>query len=152
MISRAALLLVREQIERAFEDVPYPGDEHIVSDPGWEKDVLALDFKGKHWKDISRETLRRHQDDLALFTPAGRKFYLPAYLLAALDDRGDLLGWVIIRLTLPETLMFQRMFHSDFDGYSPAQKSAIRAFLEYIRDALSSDDAAAALERYWAGA
>ena len=64
----------------------------------------------------------------------------------------DQLGWVITHLTLPTVLMFQRMFHDSFDGYSPLQKSAIRSFLEYARDVLSAGDAKAALERYWTGA
>src|SRR6476659_4487759 len=84
---------VRDEITTAFGSAPYPGDEEIVSmliiggqlvdDP--ERKEIKEAFRGSHWTAVSHETLMRNRDSLPFFTPAGLRFFLPAYLLAALD-------------------------------------------------------------------
>jgi hypothetical protein len=147
-----------QQIEGAFTDTPYPGDERIAYSPNtWECEELNTDFRGMSWKDVPREVLRRHSQDLALFSTEGFRYYLPTYLLAALDDFWDVREFVLSHLTLPEAPTGepeQRSFAlRRFEHLSPAQKRAVRACLEYFRDEAPGEvfraHVLAALERYW---
>lgn len=149
---------LKRQIEAAFVDVPSPGDGRIAYAPeAWEGEELNADFQGHHWKDFPREVLRQHSHDLALFSAEGFLFYLPAYLLAALDDFWDVREFVLSRLTLPEESSEaapQREFAlNQFELLTPAQKNAVRASLELFRDEARGETSRAhvstALERYW---
>ncbi len=145
----------KEQVEQAivesFADVPYPGDDFIALDPTrYPGDKIQPDFKGQHWRDLPHEVVSRY--DIIFLRPEARRFYWPAFLLAALD-------------LLPERRVYRRLyaltppedsarFRREYDAYTPAQRRAIRLFLVYARDIIAEDqDIAAlarlALERYW---
>lgn len=148
---------LKHQIEAAFADVPYPGDERIAYAPkAWECEELNTDFRGQHWKSLPRDVLRQHSSDLALFSLDGFRFYLPAYLFAALDDFWDVRGFVLSHLTPPEAAGDSEQGSSAlrrFEHLTPAQKNAVRACLEYFRDEAPGDLSRAyvseALARYW---
>jgi len=156
---------VQRQIEEAYALVPYPGDEGIAySRDAWECPELEADFRGRHWRSVPRETLRARSAYLSLFSTLGLHFYLPAYLLASLEDydgtlNEDIRPLTIYGLTLSaeDTPLHRRLHESqlkDFAVFTPAQKRAIRAFLEYARDEWTDefpggDEPKQALERYW---
>jgi hypothetical protein len=128
---------LKAQIEEAFSNVPYPGDGQIAySETAWECPEINEDFKGKHWRDVPRETIRWHRAELPLFSPSGFQYYLPAYLLAALIDlevRGFLLSTLEAR---PER---EPVMRERFERLTPSQKNAVKAFLEFMR-AEAKDD------------
>ena len=148
---------VRRTIEQAFDDFPYPGDAQLVS-PGDDGGVdLREDLKGKHWKEIPRDILRYHHDDLPFLSNIGLRYYLPAYLLAALEDDWDFLHFVIFNLA-PTLDMYgyeskQDYLRKRFSEFTPTQKLAIREFMEFVRDEMSDrpmrSQIASALEDYW---
>lgn len=149
--------LVKRQIESAFADVPYPGDGRIAADENdWESIELNKNFKDYPWNAVPPAALKWHHDNLGWFSPAGLRYYLPTYLFAALEDFWDLRSFVIYHLEMrppeddPEHL--RDFFLQRFDGFTPAQKNAVKAFLELMRNEAEPDlraHAAAALERYW---
>jgi hypothetical protein len=65
----------------------------------------------------------------------GLRFYLPTYLLAALDDFGDLIEAALIYITIPEAVALV-LKHETF---TPEQIRAIRLYLEYVRDDLPNE-------------
>lgn len=149
---------LKQQIEAAFADAIKPEDDRIGYDPhDGESQELAYAFKGKHWKDIPREDLQYNSS--TFLSPEGFRYYLPAYLLAALDDHGDLLPRSVYGLMpdppdRPSTDGLSEWQRTRFEPLSPLQKHAVRAFLEYVRDKFSqnfpeSHAPGAALERYW---
>lgn len=142
---------VKAQVEKAFAGAPYPGDDRIAySTAAFECSELNADFKGKHWREIPREVLKRHHDDLPLFSSAGRRFYLPAYLFAALDDFWDLREFVSIHLTPEENPDAMQSFRERFDDFTPAEKQSIKKFFEHLRDEESDQYwAPKALKLYW---
>src|SRR4051794_33677193 len=83
---------VKTKILKAFAATPYPGDKNLVTDQsGYDpeyREVLRA-FKGKGWKDISVEMVRKYKDALPLFTPAAFRYYLPAYMIACVDSYYD---------------------------------------------------------------
>ncbi len=145
---------VIQAIESAFADVPYPGDRNIGSDPDyWECAEINGHFGGRHWKDVPRDILQYHQHDHPFFSPAGMHYYLPTYLIAALDRFGDTLEFTFYEINPPaEGHKHREDWAKRYDPMTPAQKNAIRMWLGYLRDEMSTlmeEEARASLEKYW---
>lgn len=148
--------LLRDRIREAFKDVPYPGDSGIVRHDHGDCALLRKDFAGSHWTSLQVSVLDRHAENLPCLTPEGFKFYLPAYLLAALEGPPP---WgldeaAIYRLVPPDTLDRELVirFLDQVRGFNSSQIAVIRDFLHYMHD---SEDcccewtAQKALELYW---
>ncbi len=78
-------------IDSAFGDNPYPGDPFLQgSFDGSEPYEEAGAFRGKtNWKGIEPQFLDAHYTALSFLSEAGFRFYLPAYLVADLNDQLD---------------------------------------------------------------
>lgn len=157
-MSSARREAIRRQIEAAFADAPHPGDDRIGYDPeDWESAELSRAFKGRHWRELSPAELQYHGS--SFLSSEGFRYYLPAYLLAALEDHGNLMPHTVYGLTPPEGSSPEEQRLRDwqlerFEGLTPAQKRAVRVFLEYARDEAShyfsqGQEPRLALERYW---
>lgn len=120
---------LRAQIQEAFADVPYPGDDNL-----WEGgqrdddyDDVIRNLTGKHWKDLipkrkppkGRSHLLIH--DLIFCSPAAWHFFLPAYLIADLM-RDEINALFFEPRDRPEP---------KFDRLNMAQRSAVVSFLGY---------------------
>jgi hypothetical protein len=92
---------------------------------------LEAALRGRHWRDVPRETLYAKRQELPLLTSEGFRFYLPAFLLAALDD---------------EEIRFFLLCHFDvaanggtlkqgLSKFSDGERAALRAFFEYMAEA-----------------
>jgi hypothetical protein len=92
-----------QQIEAAFAGMEQPGDEEIVPDLRQLED--NFDLKGRHWRELSVADILRHNGSPFVFAPVAYRFFLPAYLLAALRDPqgADVaVGSIISSLTKPD--------------------------------------------------
>lgn len=82
---------VKEMIRAAFTDASYPGDDALVRNHGDEpNEVIAL-FRGKtDWRSLTADFVDHagaaSPSALSFFSPAAFRFYLPAYLIADLDN------------------------------------------------------------------
>ena len=154
---------LKNEIEQAFKDIPYPGDDNIAVNKRDEDLEGLAEFKGKHWKDLTFEFLvPYHKSSTHFFTPEAYQFYLPAYLMVAAEYyfESDVLSDYIIKdLMLPCEGKYEKWqrncdeFYQRFEPLNAEQKRAIKSFLEFIRDMYSKDipcdDHLLALERYW---
>jgi hypothetical protein len=141
---------VKQAILDAFADVPYPGDEAIAGKRESSGERMSQALRGMHFRDVPREVLL---DNLAFvyFTAEGAHFYMPAYLIAALDEAGPIIHkvveWLESRSTHTESP------YNAVRLFSLTQKHAIKLFLEYVRDAMPhvslADFAQKALDQYW---
>lgn len=79
---------VINQIREGFANVDYPGDAFLQgSFDGCEPYEVVSPFKGKNdWKSVDAEFLDAHYDALSFFSEGGFRFFLPAYLIADLQD------------------------------------------------------------------
>lgn len=144
MLGPPAIAMIRE----AFEDVPYPGDHHIVNSTlGDEPAAIAKQFRKLHnWTAMKTpEFLDGAPDGLAsalcFMTPAARRYYLPAYLI--LDIQGKL------HRTDPSFFVMGDM-SAHCDEFTPAQARAIIAYLRWKGcDIVSYDDAQRAIDVFW---
>ncbi|WP_218082522.1 DUF6714 family protein [Anthocerotibacter panamensis] len=98
---------VLDQLEESFGSLVYPGDEQIVYDnSGHHLECVDVKqtFLGKHWRELSLDTLVYENSALSFFTPLAFQFYLPAYLSAVVKnyDQADVLpSDVVFYLTVP---------------------------------------------------
>jgi hypothetical protein len=149
---------LRKQIESAFTDAHPPADDRIGYNPDdWESAELSQAFKGRHWKDLSLAELQYH--GISFTSSEGFRYYLPAYLMGALADYGNLMPHTVYGLTptedtSPQGENLRKWLFERFDGLSLAQKHAVRCFLEYARDEASTyfsqgQEPSLALARYW---
>jgi hypothetical protein len=123
------------QVELAFANVPYPGDDKIVAHPNTSiSSHLPALLAGKHWKELSLEVIIQENLSLPLLTPEGFRFYLPAFLRASLlfPDQVDILpSNIFSSLTPPDGEGIQEQaFFSRMNGFTQQQIEAIRAFVK----------------------
>lgn len=154
---------LRRSIVSAFAARPYPGDDRIAdSDPRYEDyegHAVGRFHRGKTWQEITLRHLREEYAGdatacLAFMTAEGWRYYLPAYLLIALDRKeADAIGDAVIgNLTHPraraesyarvaDDLGLDRegvlrahtaRFEERMSGLEPAELGAARAALGYL--------------------
>ena len=84
-------LKLKAEIEEAFADVPYPGDDNIGKAGYFEGVEVAEHFKGIKWQDYkdnpSQFLTMRLNGDLSFMTHEAFRYYLPLYMIQALIDR-----------------------------------------------------------------
>lgn len=95
------------RINDGFAHVPYPGDEHIVRDNSGfdlECEKVKSALKGRHWRDVSFNTLDGIRSALPFLSAEGYRFYLPAFMVISVVDfpRADVIPDEVVQsLTLP---------------------------------------------------
>ena len=83
---------LKDQIRKAFVHAAYPGDEHLRrSNQGDEPYLLQEEFKGKtDWRSLKARFVDQAPNGfgtaLSFFSSEAFRFYLPAYLIADIDD------------------------------------------------------------------
>jgi hypothetical protein len=126
---------LKQIIEEAFAEVPYPGDNNITRCPYHCSECrrIAEYFKGKQWTGYEIEELRNNNVALSLFTPEAFQYFLPAFMLASVDfyEKGDI---------IPDAIRFHFEYSQEAKGhfvvrmskFSPAQRKAIIDYLVYM--------------------
>jgi hypothetical protein len=80
---------VIELIHHAFRETEHPGDAFLQgSHEGCEAAEVTAPFKGvSHWTEIDQAILDPNYTALSFFSDGGFRHFLPAYLIADLNDR-----------------------------------------------------------------
>src|SRR5258706_231926 len=128
-----------EIVQKAFASSKYPGDDRLVYDNSGahlECNQVADAFRGRHWSDLPMSFLRSNADSIFFFTPEAYRFYLPAYLLAAIRSfrEADIIPDNIVHsLTLPATERPGRQrFEARVQEFNEQQRLAIKKFLKFL--------------------
>lgn len=140
------------QIENAFADRAYPGDENIThctydkkyggqfDGPCPECRGMSAFFRAKSWKQLRAAELRRYGQPVAQFTIKAYCYLLPAYMIASLREPEDLdvcVDVLTYRLgPKPDYEFGQDELRGTLAELCRAELSAA---LEYFRYALSRD-------------
>lgn len=161
-VPKESAAALREQIEEAFRDSVYPGHSNIVYDLRYaDCREVAEAFKAKHWKDVPLEVLLHYHESLSFFSDEAFRFYLPAYLLIAVERYGEadvIPLYVLFSLQPPPTGEERDRFLRRMEGFTRAQREAIKSFLRFMRDEhaadfptsdLTRDEPSALLDRFW---
>ena len=122
-----------ERIEAAFENVPPPRTERIVT-PTYDDEGVTAFFDGKRWKDLSIDDLRTHHVALSFFSPEAFHYYLPAFMLAELRDpiaAGQIGPSLLFHFSRPEEQSWEPELTARLALLTPEQKAVIA---DFIRD------------------
>ncbi len=123
---------LKQTIEAAFANVPYPGDGNITHCPYncSECRRIAIYFKGKSWTGNTLEELRLQHVALSLFTPEAFHYFLPAFMLVSLEEyeKGDVIPDAI-RFHFEYSQEMKSHFAVRMSKFSAAQRAVI---IEYL--------------------
>ncbi len=157
---------LKRVIEAAFKDIPYPGDHNITDEDYCLDDKEVADaLRGRHWREVSVDYIAEHpflRSTLVFLNPAALRFYLPAFMIAIIDDyiEADVLSGFLLRELTPDSHKPSSEFVEKFGSLTSEQSHAVRLYLEYMleehpeyKDYLGQgpvdDRVLLALERYW---
>lgn len=77
---------LRRQIEAAFADTPAPGKEFEDISASMDDEGIVAYFRGRTWRGHRVKDLREHESALSLFTDKAFRYWLPAFMLAEIED------------------------------------------------------------------
>ena len=132
------------EISKAFSLEPVPSGPLLEAEflnPAAQGDDGAADyFSGKRWDSLDVQGLLYHSDALFMFTPEVHRYYLPAFMKAALEHPED-------ADVIPDNILFH---FSEFED--PFWSKRIRALSAPQREVVAGflrTSADAVLDREW---
>lgn len=148
MAGNDAAPLLRE-IEEAFADVQYPGDDHLVAPSSLasaEGQHVLESFRGRDWRSLSLQELRHHAESIFLLAPEAFRYYLPAYLSAAaahLEEADVIPEDLIFALTPPgdEQDPVERLKATLIASLDGRQRKAVASFLRFMAGRWEGEEA-----------
>ncbi len=163
---------VKNQIAHAFADGEYPGDQRLAgSIEGDEPALLASEFRGKtDWRALDAAFLDEAPDGfssaLSFFSDEAFRFFLPAYLIASVDEQLESVEPVFHlihgltnasrdELVNPRRYGDQTWFDARaarFAAFNVAESQAVVAYLRLMRarGAANRREIDEALANFWA--
>jgi hypothetical protein len=137
-------------INSAFANTPYPGDENVTAYARYGR-TIADALRGKHWQDVTLETLVQHRWEIFLLAPETFRYYLPVFMLGALyhyDDLDSLPANVIFSLTPQRQEHINNYFAGEYNDYfsrraaafNTPEKAAVVSFLEAFSQLYPPED------------
>jgi len=118
---------VIRQIEDAWADAPYPGDENIFTPDSYDDEDIGNYFHGTTWRGHDPVALRAHGSAFTFFTPAAFHYWLPAFMLAAIEnpDAAD-----VILDQIPRSVSNQYA-SKRWPLFTEPQRNAVAAYLRF---------------------
>jgi uncharacterized protein DUF6714 len=124
---------VRQKIERAFGDVPRPSDDRICGTYGDEARDDTEPYKGRDWRDLERDLLGYYHYALTWFTPEAFHYYLPAFLVAGLEDPDAIYVVSVLQMLRPNEDPSLDPFSRDrWQLLNDEQIAAVQLWLEWL--------------------
>jgi len=117
-------------IEHAWAETPPPSEGGISYNQELddERAELEASLRGRHWREVPRETLFAWRTGLAGLSPAGFRYYLPAFLLAGLEN-AEIGGFLLYHF---EAGIENGSIVQKLSSFSTAEREALRAFFQLM--------------------
>lgn len=144
---------LKRWIETAFAEVPYPGNDHIATNPNHCDECREADdfFRGGHWRELAQsgERLWFAWDGLPLLSPSAWRFFLPAYMLAGLSGGPRAHDNAYAALVNLEPDGTGTWFEERVSGFSPAQVECLAAYCVAFAQVEPEDELWQVTAVYW---
>ncbi len=146
---------LRNVIMEAFQTNPYPGDDFDkISATTVDEDIVEC-FRGSTWAGHLIADLRKHHVALTFFTIEAFRYWLPAFMLAELEDPDEA---DIIAEHIAWNLSDQEYGPDRLSTFSQYELMAVSAFLRFCEDIYEKSEnrelgfrkAASVVEKYYA--
>ncbi|HLK61757.1 MAG TPA: DUF6714 family protein [Chthonomonadaceae bacterium] len=130
-------------IDAAFPEFPIPDPQTIVefseTGDGSSTEAIRNEFGGKSWRSLILESPSQWESKLNALSPEGYRYYLPAFLIEALQEFSDDSSF-LHRLLLKLCPFFWLVYHEGDDldlrarqaVFTPVQYQAVCAFLGLV--------------------
>ena len=124
-----------DEIKTAFLSNHEPPDERLIVknfETRAEPYEVYQILRGKRWQEIEFADLIYLTQNFPNLTDIGFQYYLPAFLIAALDDNsGDLETFLVFSLTLRGTFNQHKLqeFKTRMSGFSTKQRLVVLKYL-----------------------
>ena len=118
---------VIRSIENPWRDVEYPGDSKIFTPDSCNDEDIVRYFRGTTWRGHAPAELRAHSSAFTFFTPEAFHYWLPAFMIAAIqspeeaDVVVDLIPWSVSN----------RYAAQRWPLFSRIQRQAVAAYLQF---------------------
>ena len=159
---------LKETIAKAFAGVQFPGGRLSNSNFGDEPLLLEREFLGKSdWRALTPEFLDQAPDGyasaLSFFSDKAFRFYIPAYMIAAIDQRLERVDpefhlWHGLTNNTKDEVINERLYGKEtwfnhkkkkFSLFDPPQADAIIAYLRLCKGDSKNREIEQALNNYW---
>lgn len=131
---------VRTVIRDAFKNIPFPGDDMIVSHKCWECAEVSSKLKGTHWEDWIDQPaeLSMRGGGIFLLAPQSFRYFLPAFLISSLKDSNNFISDAVLTALINPKFdknsprsshAEQNWFQERFTGFTAKQIDAIKLYL-----------------------
>jgi hypothetical protein len=132
---------VLAQIDTAFATVPRPGnDELLHPNCADDNDIMAL-YEVTDWHDLSDATVENEYAALSFLSPAGFRYFIPAYMSFTLRNPESGAAAVESTLWSLSPSSDQHFTPSKFIHFDAAQSTAVVSFLEAMAKYQEVDEA-----------
>jgi hypothetical protein len=129
-----------ERITAAWAGVDPPDEALITNHRCDECDEITAYFAGKRWQDVTNLTeIGHHADALFLFSNAAFHYYLPAFMLAVLNDPGAI-GIVPDNIAANFRNELGCAARDRLAAFDPMQRVVVGEFLEMLLPELCATD------------
>ncbi|MBI2926570.1 MAG: hypothetical protein HYY24_12820 [Verrucomicrobia bacterium] len=118
---------VIQLIEDAWREVVYPGDSKIFTPDSYDDEDITRYFRGTTWRGHEPADLRAHSSAFTFFTPEAFHYWLPAFMIAAIqspeeaDVVVDYIPWSVSN----------KYAASRWALFSQIQRQAVAAYLRF---------------------
>lgn len=141
------------KIEKAFGDEPVPPPNDVLA-AGYRTSIdaeeMLIAFRGKHWTQLSTESLFYHREMIRTLSAAGYRAYIAAFMRASLEDgryASDLRGYTISSFQpLEDTPERHDESREQLSLLTRGQGATIAEYLQYLAGTCNVEEAARILE------
>jgi hypothetical protein len=134
---------LEQTIRDAFTDRPLP-EQPLTTHRCSECDEVHSLLAGRSWPEVAAAFPAYCQDAFPLLSPVARAYYLPAYMIAALDPETGLQG-----ISLETAMEDGRL---DPSRFTPAQRAAIWDWAKAYWRLVYEETPPISLAKHWADA
>jgi hypothetical protein len=135
--------LLERTIRDAFPDLPLP-EQPLTTHRCSECDEVDAVLAGRSWLEVAAAFPAYCHDAFALLTPVARAYYLPAYMIAALDPETGLQG-ISLETAMEDGRLDPRCF-------TPAQRAAVWDWAKACWRLIGEEAPPTSFAKHWADA
>jgi len=141
-----------KKVEDAFANAPRPPNEALLHPQSMDDMDLKPLYAIAHWKDMTEADVIDAYAAPSFLSAAGFRHFLPAYMGHALENPDSPQAYVSSTIWGLDPSLYDEKIaayaRSKYELFDGAQRAAIVAFLEAMRDSTYGDDAEHALTEW----
>lgn len=133
--------LLRNQIEKAFSGLHYPGNNDLTIHPLGFDEIFYESLINKSWKQLDSKLLNYHHDCIGVLTAKGFQYFIAAFLLEDIENDSpiaDKLIWDFSQAILDNSspiigVSGKDWFNERMEVLSKEQRSSLASYFSFLK-------------------